>query len=57
MTVLGMRPVGWDGMTPRQWHVVRDMIQAVNSYAWNNSSLMLWVRAERFLANTEGRDV
>lgn len=57
MTVIHLRPVGWGDMTPNQWRAVREMIQAVSNYAWDHSTKKLWLRAERFLANTAGRDV
>ena len=57
MTVINIRPVGWGGMTPRQWGAIRKMTQAVYDVAVANASYGLALRANVFLDNTEGRDV
>lgn len=57
MTVINLRPVGWDGMTPRQWYTVREMIRLVRETALRASNLSLLMRAQFFLTETEGRDV
>ncbi len=57
MTVTNLRPVGWDGVTPRQWGTYRAMVGKVYDVAVANSSYGLALRAIVFLDNTEGRDV
>lgn len=58
MTVINLRPIGWNGMTPEQWRVVRKMIRVVSDIALSGTTnTPLWARAEQFLAKTEGRDV
>ena len=57
MNVINLRPVGWDGMTPRQWHVIRSMIREVLVVAINRGNQPLFQRAQHFLTMTEGRDV
>lgn len=56
MTVVYLRPVGWNFLTPRQWGALRGMIISVSNVALRSGDVPLWLRAERFLANTEGRD-
>lgn len=57
MTIINLRPVGWDGMSPRQWRVVREMVQTVRTVAECSLNITLMVRAEMFLISTEGYDV
>jgi len=57
MTVLNLRPVGWDGMTPKQWGAVRAMVREVLNVATRNLDIDLMTRAIFFLINTAGRDV
>lgn len=57
MTILNLRPVGWDGMTPRQWGTLRELIRLVAWTAILRDHPILLFRANTFLAQTEGRDV
>ena len=57
MTIVDLKPVGWNGMTPRQWRTVRNMIREVSSVATMCGNLPLMLRAEAFLIKTEGFDV
>ena len=57
MNVINLRPVGWDGVTPRQWGTLRDLIRMVLMVAINRGNQPLFQRAQRFLTMTEGRDV
>lgn len=57
MTVIQLRPVGWDGMTPRQWGTLRDLIRLVSEAATRFDDPVLLVRANIFLRRTAGRDV
>ena len=57
MTISNLRPVGWDGMTPRQWGTVRDLIQLVRKTAIRSTNLSLLIRAQHFLKMTKGYDV
>jgi len=53
--IIDMHPVGWDGLTVRQWKAVRDMIKIVKKVAMS-SNLALYNRADNFLIDTEGYD-
>lgn len=57
MTIVNLHPVGWDGMTPRQWSTVRDMVRVIASVARRSDDPVLLFRANALLARTEGRDV
>lgn len=57
MTVINLRPVGWNGMTPRQWHTLRQMIYDVRNVAIFRGNQPLFQRALTFLTDTAGRDV
>ena len=57
MTIINLRPVGWNGMTPRQWGTVREMIRLVRETAIRQSNLSLMFRAQFFLTQTARRDV
>ncbi len=57
MTVINLRPVGWDSMTPRQWGTLRELIRLVRETALRSSNPPLLMRAHRFLTMTAGRDV
>jgi hypothetical protein len=57
MNVLNLRPVGWDGMTPRQWGALRDLIRQVGKMADYLDDPDLSFRAELFLIRTRGFDV
>lgn len=57
MTILNLRPVGWDGMTPRQWGTIRELIGRVWDSAWRFGDAALLLRAQSFLDTTEGYDV
>ena len=57
MTVLNLRPVGWNGMTPKQWGSLREMIRQVYKCSIISGNLSLMMRAQFFLTETEGRDV
>lgn len=57
MSVINLRPVGWDEMTPRQWGTLRDLIRLVHANALRFDNIVLLLRAQHFLYQTEGRDV
>ncbi len=57
MTVIHLRSVGWNGMTPRQWYTVREMILQVARTAVYLDDPILLFRANAFLLKTAGRDV
>lgn len=57
MTVINLRPAGWDGVTPRQWGAMRELIRLVSETAFQRDNFDLFMRASTFLAQTEGRDV
>lgn len=57
MTVINLRPVGWDGMTPRQWYILRELIRLVSDTAFQRNDFGLFTRAQNFLRSTGGRDV
>ena len=57
MTIINLRSVGRGSMTPRQWHIIRDMIQEVRYVAFFQSNQPLFQRALNFLNATEGYDV
>ena len=57
MTVIQLRPVGWDGMTPRQWGTLRSLIRIVQETAIQIDDPLLLFRATSFLMRTRGRDV
>ena len=56
MTVIDLKPVGWGGLTPRQWKAVRDMVRAAYKVAVVSRNYLLMNKAENFLFDTEGRD-
>ena len=55
--VIHLRPVGWNGMTPRQWGTVRELIRLVRKTALRRHDMLLLLQAQHFLAKTEGYDV
>lgn len=57
MTIIHLRPVGWGGMTPRQWGSIRAMVESVRAVAFSRGNQPLFQRAMTLLAKTEGRDV
>jgi len=57
MTIINLRPVGWNFMTPRQWGTLRKLIRLVLLTASSSGNQRLFQRAQHFLTMTEGRDV
>ena len=57
MTIPNLRPVGWNGMTPWQWYVLRELVLQVARTAVSLDDPVLMFRANAFLLKTAGRDV
>ncbi len=57
MTVINLRPVGWNGLAPRQWGALRELIQLVLASAFRSGDLSLAKRAQHFLTMTENQGV
>ncbi len=57
MVIINMRPVGWGYMTPRQWATIRDMIRLVRDNALRSDDMLLVMRAQLLLSDTEDFDV
>lgn len=57
MTIIDMRPTGWDEMTPRKWGTIRNMIRLGLDCAIRAGDTLLSLQAQTFLIDTEGFDV
>ena len=57
MSIINLRPVGWGGMTPKQWDTLRDMLLQIIKTAHFLGNEALFLRATFLLSRVDNRHV